>query len=299
MRQTEEKQPQNRNYGKSNKRQRHSTSIDEDDDDGSTETEEEEEEQEVFAVDDDNNDSNEDDGGDRDNKREEDEREFEQMLQVYKDTIAVKKAIKKVPKLQAWIDQQRKEYNAFKDRSAPTTMTVDRLARMTMAKFPFQPRQTLSWDVRANQWREYYQEHGHDPPKKSKILGKWMYNQRAKYEERQAGKKNNLTDEQIQKLTEWGFKWEFRYKLPTNKAPAKSWDERLQDLVEFKRIHGHTSPPEHLPGLGGWVKTQKTEYHRSLRGLSSGLTKERLAKLNEIGFDFAYKRAVNFDNKRK
>ena len=223
-----------------------------------------------------------------------DDEEFDHMLQVYKDTIAAKKAIKTNPRLQAWVKRQRDEYEAFKDESPNTTMDVDRLTRLSAAGFPFQKKTTMTWDERAAEWLEYHREHGKDPTRCSvdeskdtkRALIKWMYQQRNKYERRLAGEKTNLTDEQIKKLTEWGFRWQFSKRQPPG-IKLKSWEERYQQLIEYKRLNGQdATPPARLPGLGTWANAQKIEYRKFLRGEETKMTETRLAKLNACGFDF-------------
>jgi hypothetical protein len=65
------------------------------------------------------------------------------------------------------------------------------------------------------------------------------------------------------------------------------WEVRFQELVEYKREFGHTLVPQNYaanPQLGIWVRTQRYEYRRKRSEVSSQMTKERVNKLNEIGF---------------
>jgi hypothetical protein len=70
-------------------------------------------------------------------------------------------------------------------------------------------------------------------------------------------------------------------KSPRTKFEA-SWNERYQQLKEFNRIHGHSDVPYSYPDktLTRWVTNQRQ--NRKLR--RSSMTKERIAKLDAIGF---------------
>ena len=79
---------------------------------------------------------------------------------------------------------------------------------------------------------EYYTKHQSDPPNndgnpENRRMYSWCRKVREKYWDIKAGKTNNLTQEQIDKLTMWGFDWKTpdTYKQVVQKAPAKTWDE--------------------------------------------------------------------------
>mmetsp|Transcript_17546 Transcript_17546/g.40869 ORF Transcript_17546/g.40869 Transcript_17546/m.40869 type:complete len:548 (+) Transcript_17546:418-2061(+) len=77
------------------------------------------------------------------------------------------------------------------------------------------------------------------------------------------------------------------------------WMERFQDLVEFKKIHGHcnvptqrnkdtpTKVPDRWFRLSSWVSTQRTQ-HKLLRlGKWTTLKPERVRQLTAIGFSWS------------
>lgn len=69
----------------------------------------------------------------------------------------------------------------------------------------------------------------------------------------------------------------------------RKWQQRFQELILFKSIHGHCRVPreyESNKSLGLWVAKQRTEYKKGLVGQYSFLTSQRLQKLGEIGFEF-------------
>ena len=95
-----------------------------------------------------------------------------------------------------------------------------------------------------------------------------------------------MTQEKIQKLTEWGFNWEYKLKRAENPEQVRPWKYRFGQLVEFKEEHGHCLVPQHFPALGNWVHTQRMDYRKFVKGNKTAMSKERLHQLNEIGFVF-------------
>jgi hypothetical protein len=214
------------------------------------------------------------------------EEAFELHLAMLKETLDVKKPVRNNQKLQNWIHKQRKEYSHFKD-GIPSTMTPQRLARLAEAGFSFQAKQKLTWEARAGAWLEFRSKNGVDPKRYSEDgLGKWVSNQRSKHASLQEGKKTNLTQDQIKRLTDWGFTWESKIKKPLKRADPLPWAERFKQLLKYKEEHGHTLVPQHYPELGQWVHGQRNDYRKFVRGQKCKMTAEKLGKLNELGFVF-------------
>ena len=75
---------------------------------------------------------------------------------------------------------------------------------------------------------------------------------------------------------------------PTFRAfHEKKWDERLLELREFRREHGHslvphTYPPN--PQLARWVKRQRRQYKLRKEGKASTMTSDREELLESLGF---------------
>lgn len=68
----------------------------------------------------------------------------------------------------------------------------------------------------------------------------------------------------------------------------QQWNEKFQELVKFKSIHGHCAVPHQFdgdPALSRWVKRQRYQY-KLLQKLSneSTMTKSRVEMLENIGF---------------
>jgi hypothetical protein len=88
-------------------------------------------------------------------------------------------------------------------------------------------------------------------------------------------------------------------------APRRSWETRIQQLLEYKEQHGHLEIPvryKENPSLGKFVHNTREQYKTFLRlqeGQQNGsakpkkcpLTAERVAQLEHLGFVFATDRA--------
>jgi hypothetical protein len=182
--------------------------------------------------------------------------EFDQMIKQLRDQRENGTAIKHNTKLQGWVSKQRKEYQSYK-QNEESTMTPHRIVQLAKHGFNFEVKKNMTWDERAMQWLEYHSKTGEDPKRYySDGLGKWVLDQRKKYKMLKNGEKTNLTEDQVQMLTEWGFSWDNKIKVPPVIAERKPWEYRFQQLVAFKEHHGHTIVPQSTPELGHWVRSQ-------------------------------------------
>ena len=102
---------------------------------------------------------------------------------------------------------------------------------------------------------------------------------------------DTLTPKRIRALDRVGFPWV--------KCPDVVWQEMYDALVAFKAERGHTRVPvkgrrEELAPLGKWVNSMRMIYRRGAK--KSILTPERVAKLDELGFEWnPYKRTIDDD----
>ena len=67
------------------------------------------------------------------------------------------------------------------------------------------------------------------------------------------------------------------------------WDEKYQQLVDYREEHGDCNVPQNEGPLGTWVDNQRRSYRRyqaaaGNRNVSSGITSGRIEKLEQIGF---------------
>lgn len=70
-------------------------------------------------------------------------------------------------------------------------------------------------------------------------------------------------------------------------ANVVSWNYRFQELLDFRKIHGHVNVPYDYPPnppLAQWVKRQRHQYRLLKEGRHSNLTQQRLDKLESIDY---------------
>jgi len=142
----------------------------------------------------------------------------------------------------------------------------------------------FSWESKLSdtRWMEmylclqrYYSEHGNTNVsavyKKDMKLAGWVRTQR------QRRKNELMPDEQIQWLDALEFAWQRR------ERGACAWEDRYQELIEFKKTYGHCNVPYNYPDnpqLGIWVINQRQSKK------NSKLLPERERLLEEIGFNW-------------
>jgi hypothetical protein len=89
----------------------------------------------------------------------------------------------------------------------------------------------------------------------------------------------NLTQDQIARLEEIGFKWKVQ----------ETFEQRCHDFETFKSEFGHCNVPSKYsvdPSLGTWCVTMRYYYNQIQQGQTTknNLTPDRIARLEEIGF---------------
>ena len=183
-----------------------------------------------------------------------------------------------------WVIGQRREYKKLKENKE-SLLTASRLMRLNDIGFQFRQRADYTtWSDRMNQLREYKNRHGHlKIPVSDPDLGWFVSSQREEYRKRCDGKPSSLTDERYNDLNNLGFIFVGGKRKGAIKAPRKTWEERYQELVTFKNTHGHACVPQHFPGLGYWVHSQRNQYRMMKQGKKSPMTNEKALKLSELG----------------
>ncbi|EJK45568.1 hypothetical protein THAOC_35813 [Thalassiosira oceanica] len=163
--------------------------------------------------------------------------------------------------LGTWVNRQRQRKGKLSE---------GRIQKLDALGFDWSLRSTLpTWDERLKELVEYKREHGDcNVATREGSLGTWVNGQR------QLQKKGKLSEERVQKLGKLGFQWSPRSTLPT-------WENRFDELTEYKSEHGHCNVPFRQGSLGRWVKTQRFNYKRSK--LSEG----RAQKLGTLGLDWS------------
>lgn len=175
-----------------------------------------------------------------------------------------------------------------KQAGKTTMLTDEHVARLDAIEFSWTLKAARpTFDESATQWLAYKAKHnGQEPPAKQQ-LGCWAGHIRQKYHAKQQGKPSTLTEEQIQKLTDWGFRWESLKApsaLPVRKP--KTFEERLVELQDYKDKFGDCLVPQKYPSLGHWARAVRRDYILYFEGQKTSLTDERVMSLGQMGFLF-------------
>ncbi|KAG7366868.1 helicase domain protein [Nitzschia inconspicua] len=142
------------------------------------------------------------------------------------------------------------------------------------------PHQNQKWNERYTELCEFHRRFGHSVVpyhyKESTALAWWVKRQRHQYKMKKEGLHSTLTEEREKLLESLDFVWD---------SHTAIWEMRLQELIEYKVRHGHTSISQsENPKLLVWVKCQRRQYKMFCAGQKSSMTPERINKLNAIGF---------------
>ena len=148
-------------------------------------------------------------------------------------------------------------------------------------------------------------QHGHcDVPATEKPLGHWVEFVRSVYRKKRKddAKAAYLTTERIQVLNSIGFTWASSSSSagsgsgssPTMQQERndKLWEKHYQNLLAFKKEHGHCNVPQKTP-LGRFVKNQRHQYKQRQLQLTTStplrgvMPTERFKKLQAIGFTWS------------
>lgn len=153
------------------------------------------------------------------------------------------------PTLHSWVDTQRKLYRRHrKEPKSVSPVTAKRLIALDSINFPFTLRGAAHWERYFNKLQDFHKKHGHClVPRLCEFpgLGDWVIDQRRQYKLMMQGKPSVLDPERQRKLEQLGFVWVVRNR--------PEWNNRFQELLQFREKHGDTKVPQHykeIPGLG-------------------------------------------------
>jgi len=183
--------------------------------------------------------------------------------------------------LGTWVDNRRQAFRRSKEGKC-LRLTNDRREKLESIGFVFKCRPTgPPWDQRFQELVDFKKINGHtNVYRSSGPLGIWVETQRHTYRQLKEGKHSTLTNDKREKLESIGFV----FVCPPSGPP---WDQRYQELVDFKKIYLHTDVPAQGSGpLGRWVSCQRKQYRQLKEGKRSTLTNDKHEKLESIGFRF-------------
>ncbi len=201
--------------------------------------------------------------------------------------------------LSYWVTQQHKEYQKVQE-GLTSRLTLQKVQQLTDLGFVFrQVAKSFSWEQRIDQLKKYRQKHGHTRvPKSDPQLGVFVNRQRYEYSKYKSNRPSTMTEERLRDLQALDFVFVAGKKMDhVDFRNKKSWEQRFEELLQFRDSYGHVVVPQSYPGLGEWVHSQRLYYKKLKAGKKSPLTNERLLKLADVGFVFdATKRRGNHIN---
>uniref|UniRef100_A0A7S0F6N8 Helicase-associated domain-containing protein n=1 Tax=Craspedostauros australis TaxID=1486917 RepID=A0A7S0F6N8_9STRA len=125
------------------------------------------------------------------------------------------------PSLAHWVKRQRCQYKA-KVAGTHSTLTAERQQMLEDLTFCWDSHRA-AWEERFRQLNGFKCQYGHcNVPSKygeNQSLAIWVKCQRRQYKLHRAGKKSNLNDERISKLSQMGFVWTPR-EVRSSHSPA-------------------------------------------------------------------------------
>ena len=114
-------------------------------------------------------------------------------------------------------------------------------------------------------------------------LGDWCNKMRGAFKQTQQGQTptRNLTQDQIERLEEIGFKWKL--------ANKTTFEQRCHDLEVFKNEFGHCTVSRTYSvdsSLGDWCNKMRGAFKQTQQGQTPtrNLTQDQIERLEEIGF---------------
>jgi chromosome segregation ATPase len=138
-----------------------------------------------------------------------------------------------------------------------------------------------TFDDQMEDLKRFKEMHGHANVsiREDKSLGQFC--NKTRHTRKNPGNRKQLTDERIARLDALGFNWMSKEYI------TKSFDERIEDLKEYKRTHGHLSVKrnENISLYQFCSGIRHSLLHDEKDGTRK-LTVERIARLDALGFEW-------------
>ena len=174
---------------------------------------------------------------------------FEELLHFHKGYNHCRVPVR-TPGLGRWVAQMRADYRSIMSKSDAEreqlnstdawSLNAERIELLTKLGFEFQLSEVVPWELRFNELVEFKDFHGHCKVprgyKENIKLSEWVHMQRKNYRK----KLPSIMGERCDKLNDLGFLWDIKKANP-------SFEERMEQLRDFRREHGHLDVP--LPPL--------------------------------------------------
>ena len=207
-------------------------------------------------------------------------------------------------RLGAWVEKMRIEYKKYnmllteegsKHIKLKTILTQDRVHRLDEIDFV--------WNVREKQFEQNLGElrifaamNGHiDPRFMNGKLALWVRRMEREYRHylqatSEEEKSTVMSAQRVMALESVGFS-DRMFDEPRSRSmikPRATWEERYEELKEYKQVNGDCVVPKNYGPLGSWVRSQRHLRKEQGTGASfeggGQLSQDRVNRLNNLGF---------------
>jgi hypothetical protein len=188
-----------------------------------------------------------------------------------------------------WCSVLRGSYKKMQNNQKPhTKLAHAQIQCLTDAGFKWSLKVGSDFDKRFNDLMAFKAKCGHCHVPftgQNASLGQWCSEMRVSYKKIQNNQKpiNKLSDEQIQRLNDAGFKWS----LQALKRRLV-FDKHFNDLMSFKAKYGHCDVPQRgeNASFGKWCNLLRVSYKKIQNNQTPNmkLSDEQIQRLNDLGF---------------
>eukprot|EP00579_Thalassiosira_antarctica_P002212 CAMPEP_0201868892 /NCGR_PEP_ID=MMETSP0902-20130614/2603_1 /ASSEMBLY_ACC=CAM_ASM_000551 /TAXON_ID=420261 /ORGANISM="Thalassiosira antarctica, Strain CCMP982" /LENGTH=491 /DNA_ID=CAMNT_0048394293 /DNA_START=32 /DNA_END=1507 /DNA_ORIENTATION=- len=190
--------------------------------------------------------------------------------------------------LGSWLKTQVTQYRNAQEGKLPA-LSAERIRLLEEIGISWgDKRVTTSWDDRFQTLLDYKRRFGNvNVPwqwKEHVALAQWVNSQRKKYKDLLEGKRNNLSEEQINRLTSIGFKWNTGGKGRYSEDPNGDQNNEMVIMDNSSTVHPDVNVPS-VPPVAAGVAISGTASRTGMtanlpltyiahNGLSSGITQD-------------------------
>jgi hypothetical protein len=186
-------------------------------------------------------------------------------------------------KLAKWVKNQRCQYRLHLE-GKKSSMTTARIQELVSLGFEWGVCHGAAWEDRLSELADYRKIHGHSnvPYNYSENvkLAEWVHTQRTQHRFHVEGNRSSMTLSRIQELESLGFDW---------KGFSIAWDDRLSELADYRKIHGHCNVPYNYSEnvkLAKWIIYQRQQYRLHVEEKRSHMTLTRIQELESLAFEW-------------
>jgi hypothetical protein len=192
-----------------------------------------------------------------------------------------------------WCSTLRVSYKKIQNNQMPNRKLSDeKIQRLSDAGFKW----FSAFDNNFNNLMAFRTKYGHCDVRRTDenaTLGRWCSTLRVSYKKIQNNQmpQMKLSDKQIQRLSDAGFKWTLRALSKNGSTEGSAFDNRFKDLMAFKAKYGHcdASQTGENASLGWWCSALRVSYKKiqNNQKLTMKLSNEQIQRLSDADFKWS------------